>query len=354
MSGAFEVLELDASASLDDVRKAYKRLALKYHPDKNPGDPTAHDAFQRITTAYTTICCQHEDGGDEHQHAPEVFNMNFGDIFSQMFRQHGGVGVGEEEPPVRVTIALSLHDLRYGGRRQCEFRVLDRCAQCAGTGARDPAHDVLTCPTCAGKGVITACIASTFVAQMPCPGCNGVGHAVQRACARCKGARVEAAVRTLNIQFPHGLENGHESRLHGCGNHHARSSSNGDVCVVFTWRLPPECTRVDLATGDVHWRSGLDFRDLLCGFERRISVYDESSSEGVHVKCDTYVDPDVPYRVRGGGIPQPAGSQQRGDLVVSWSIEFPSELPPQTTRYQDVLRKIFKRNEKISADDGKS
>jgi molecular chaperone DnaJ len=384
----YEVMGLERSASDEDVRRAYKRLALKHHPDKNPGDAAAGEVFNRISAAYAILSdparreaydrfgvtgddsAQQQQQQQQHHHpfanlADILAGLNLGGM-GGIFESFGGVGGGGGQPfvfhvhrqgggpaaaaaatagPTRVAIKVSLADVRDGCRKAVEFDVHDMCGACGGTGAADKS-DIVACNTCGGRGNVTAALFPPLATEIPCPACGGQGQRIRRACGACHGTRVLNARRIVKIDIAPGVPDRHSFTVAKLGNYCPTARRNADALVVVEHELPGWCTAVDPITGNVHVRLDVDFRDLLCGVSTHVQLYREPTL----IEAPGYVNPAAHFVVRGQGLPPHDGgddpakknNRQYGDIIVSWRVTYPSDVP-QVNKYEDVLRKILKR-----------
>jgi DnaJ-class molecular chaperone len=397
----YKTLEIGREATDEEVRKAYKKLALRCHPDKNPDDPKAQDTFKEISRAYAILSdsqkrrayddfgviddqpsmssSQHHQTGNGGGPFPFPFPFagGFEDILASMFmggsasgggatfvfggggpggfaHVHGGRRadkVGCE--PVAQVVHLSLEDVRKGCTKRVEVDVKERCHACTGTGAIDAACDLVACGSCQGKGSVVTSMFPPFVSEVVCPACDGRGSAVKpgRTCPECKGAASIMKHKVFDVRLPPGIANDHVVQLHGKGHFVPgtysgnRPATAGDVAMRFRHEVPPG-VRVDYATGDVHISVDIDVRDTLCGVARTVSVCGET----VSIKLEGYVNPTVPHRIAGMGIPYAVASSSPtsttaitkcGDLCIEWQVIFPANIP-NVTKYNDVLRRIFK------------
>lgn len=367
----YGILGVDRGSSEDDIKKAYRKLALKLHPDKNPDEDP--ETFKRVTRAYGILSDPErkkkydmfgvvDDSGNPGSRSAHGFpdfptGVNpFQDIFGQMFGGMGGGGPGVHifhmssdgsssrrgPSDIQVSVSVNLAELRKGCIKKLIYEAKDLCEACKGTGAMDPAKDIINCITCGGRGVVMQQIFPPFASEITCPGCQGKGKMVKamRTCMSCRGACLCTKSRTVDVTIPPSTMHGQEVRMRGQGHASVHPTVRSDLVVNIQHVLPRD-HRVDLASGDVYMPLHLDVRDLFCGFDVVVTPY----GNAVRVHAETgYINPCMPQRIPGMGLPKPSAdsSAQNGDLVLEFKVSFPNEVP-NCAKCHDILCKVFKR-----------
>lgn len=361
----YEVLGVDRSASADEIKKAYRKAALKYHPDKNPGDKEAEDKFKEAAEAYDVLSNPDKKARyDQFGHA----GMNAGagggggtyggggftmeDIFSQfgdIFGGHFGGGFGgfssfggfggssgssrrvNRGSDLRVKVKLSLKEIVNGTTKKLKINKFVACDQCGGSGANTPSG-VGTCQTCQGSGVVTEVVDSFFgrtQTQRPCPTCQGTGEVITDPCPKCKGEGVIKKEEIVEIQIPAGVGEGMQLSVSGKGNAARRGGINGDLLVVIEEERNPQLVR--------------DGNDLLHNHKISIPMallggtIEVPTVEGkAKVKVAAGTKAGSVLRLRGKGIPDING-RGRGDILVIIDIDVPAKLSAQDKKLVEQL-----------------
>jgi molecular chaperone DnaJ len=335
----YEVLGVDRSVSEEDLKRAYRKLAVKFHPDKNPGDHSAEEKFKEIGEAYEALSDPSKRAAyDRYGHAAfqggmgsgggfhdpfdifrEVFSGGGGGIFEQFF---GGGGGGADPSgrqrgsDLRYDLQVTLEEAARACEKEIEIRKLDPCEPCGGTGAQKGSK-IVTCPTCRGRGQVVASRGFFQVAQT-CPACHGSGRIVEKPCASCQGeGRVEKTSR-VKIKIPAGIDT--ESRLRSTGGGEAgvRGGPAGDLYVV-----------VHIREHDVFTRNGIDlacevpipFSTAALGGEIKVPTLDGS----VSLKIPPGTQGGSVFRIRGFGMPALQGIG-KGDILTQVQVEVPTRL----------------------------
>lgn len=341
----YEILGIDRNASEQEIKKAYRKMALKYHPDKNPGDSDAEAHFKEAAEAYEVLSnSEKKSRYDQFGHAGMKNGGGFGgggmsmdDIFSQFgdifggafggaFSGFGGGGRTQSRRRVnrgsniRVKVALTLQEIANGVEKKIKVNKYVGCKSCDGTGARH-GSSYGTCPTCHGSGQVVQ-VTNTFLGQMQtastCPSCHGEGKSIQEKCPQCAGQGVTRGEDVIAIKIPAGVEEGMQLSVSGKGNAGARSGVPGDLLVLIEEKPHPTLIR--------------DGHNLL--FEKYISISEAALGATVEVptidaKARIKIQPGTPagkvMRLRGKGLPDVNG-YGRGDLLVTINVWIPKEL----------------------------
>ncbi len=345
----YEVLGVDRNASADDIKKAYRKKALQYHPDKNPGDKAAEDKFKEAAEAYDILSDANKKSRyDQFGHAgvdgmgaggpggfaggftmDDIFSR-FGDIFGEAF---GGGAFGSpfgsragtrrgvrRGSDIRIRVKLSLKEIAQGVDKTIKINKLVACGQCSGKGAVSEA-DMKTCPTCNGTGMFTR-ITHTFLGQMqsssPCPACNGEGKIITKPCDACKGDGVVKQAEEISFSIPKGVEEGMQLTIQGKGNAPKRGGVNGNLLVVIEEEPHPELQRDGQ---DLIYTLFLSFAQAALGDDVEIPTIDGR----VKVKIDPGTQSGRMLRLRGKGLPDING-YSTGDLLVFIQVWTPKKL----------------------------
>ena len=322
----YEVLGVSRDASAADIKSAYRKLAVKYHPDRNPDDQAAEEKFKEAAEAYAVLSepdkrtrydrFGHRMDGGFGGVDPSIFG-DFSDILGDLFgfgfgRRGGGRRRGTPGADLRYELALKFEEAAFG--KEVEIRVprLETCDTCSGSGAKD--GQLQTCGTCAGHGQVRFSQGFFSVAQT-CPDCRGEGQVVRDPCAICRGeGRVEKQ-RNLEVKIPPGVDTGIRLRLRGEGEHGRRGGPPGDLDVVI--RVEPH-ERFERRNADVYEVVELGYPQLVLGTTLEIETL--HGRDKLEVPSGTA--PGREFRLRGQGIAR-LDSSGRGDHVVLAALRVP-------------------------------
>lgn len=345
----YEVLGVAKNASADEIKKAYRKMAIKYHPDKNPGDKEAEEKFKEAAEAYDVLSDADKRAKyDQFGHAmgPQGFGgagggggfyssggmsmedifAHFGDIFGG--RMGGGFGGfegagGARRPHVnkgtdlRITVKVTLKDIMNGVDKKLKIPRLVACSHCKGTGAKDGTA-FRTCPRCHGTGYISHVQQSIFGAMQSesvCPECNGEGKIISEPCAYCGGSGVEKKEEIVSFHIPAGVEDGMTLTMRGQGNAPRHGGVNGDLLIVIQEEKDPDLIRDG---NDLIYNLMLDFPTAALGGTAEIPTVDGRA----RVKIAAGTQPGKVLRLRGKGLPQ-MNSSVKGDLLVNVMVYVP-------------------------------
>jgi len=341
----YEVLGVDKNATEDQIKKAYRTIAIKYHPDRNPGNKEAEEKFKEAAEAYDVL----HDPQKRQQYDQFGFNapgggfnpfegasMNMDDIFS-MFGDifggragFGGFGGGGSRgrqvhrgSDLRLKVKLSYNEIAHGVTKKFKVRKDITCSHCHGTGA-EAGSTSEQCPTCHGSGVITHTTQSIFgmmQTQGVCPTCNGEGTVIKNKCKHCGGTGVEKGEEVVEIKIPAGVAEGMIVNVPGKGNAGQRKGVNGDIQVFIEEEPNDTFIRDD---SDLIYNLLLDFPTAALGGEVEIPTIEGTK---LKVKMDAGTQPGKTLRLRGKGLPAVQGyGRGTGDLVVNVSVYVPKTL----------------------------
>lgn len=349
----YEILGVSRQATPEEIKKAYRKLAVKYHPDKNPGDQEAEDRFKELGHAYEVLMDENKRAAYD-RYGPAAFENGGGmpggggfhdpfDLFREVFGAGGGGGGifehffgGARESggrqrgsDLRYDLEITLEEAAIGVEKEIELRKLDRCSDCEGTGAQKGSR-VITCPVCRGAGQVVASRGFFQVAQT-CPNCRGTGQTIEKPCRTCGGEGRAERTSRVKLRIPAGVDEGARLRSSGGGEAGIRGGSPGDLYVV-----------VHLARHHIFEREG---RDLHC--EVPLPFVTAALGGEIHVPSLTgFVDLKIPagtqsgttFRVKGQGMPV-VGSTTRGDLFIRTEVEVPTRLnAEQKSKLEEFAR----------------
>ncbi len=343
----YEVLGVEKTASEDEIKKAYRKIAIKYHPDRNPGNKEAEEKFKEAAEAYDVLHDaqkrqQYDQfgfngpagsgfggfGGGAGMDMDDIFSM-FGDIFGGRARGFSGFGGGQHRPAqyrggdLRLKVRLSLAEIATGVTKKFKVRKDVTCSHCHGSGA-EAGSQAETCPTCHGAGVVTRTAQSIFgmmQTQSVCPTCGGEGKVIKNKCHQCGGSGVEKGEEVVEINIPAGVAEGMVVNVPGKGNAGPHNGVNGDIQVY----IEEEDNDTFVRDGnDVVYNLLLDFPTAALGGEAEIPTIEGTK---VKVKIDNGTQPGKTLRLRGKGLPAVQGyGHGRGDLIVNISVYVPKTL----------------------------
>lgn len=346
----YEVLGVARDASLDEIKKAYRGLAIKFHPDRNPGDSEAEERFKEASQAYAVLSNasqrarydrfghQGVDGQSFGGFDPSAFGdfadilgdlFGFGDIFGT--RRARGRGARQRGHDLQYTLRITLEDAARGVERTIRVPRLERCEACSGSGS-EPGTTPDPCGTCGGNGQVMFRRGFLSVAQT-CPSCSGSGRINRHPCKPCDGrGRVEREAK-LKVEIPAGVDNGMRLRLAGEGEGGPLGGPSGDLFVV-----------VAVAAHDVFERDGDDLRMVL-----PVSVYQAMlgaevevttiHNEAASIKVGPGTQPGDVLRVPGGGMPNISG-RRRGDLLVHVKVVVPRKLTAEQRQLIEEVARV--------------
>ncbi len=338
----YEVLGVSKNASKEEIKKAYRKQALKYHPDKNPGDKKAEEHFKEAAEAYEIL--RNDDKRaryDRYGHAgvsgagngfgaggmtmEDIF-ASFGDIFGDAFGGFGGFTSGRRGQRVnkgsnlRVKVKLTLHEIANGAQKKIKVSRYDTCTACGGTGAAD-SNSLSTCSTCRGTGHVTR-VTNTILGQMQstsvCPSCGGEGKTITKKCPVCYGEGIVQKEDIIKINIPAGVGRGMQMTVAGKGNAARRGGVNGDLLVVIDEEEHPDLIREG---NDLIYNLFISVPDALLGSQVEVPTIDNK----VKIKIEPGTQPGKILRLRGKGVPEVNG-YGRGDLLVNVNVWIPKNL----------------------------
>jgi molecular chaperone DnaJ len=351
----YTVLGVNRDASEDDIKKSYRKMAMKHHPDRNP-EKGSEDKFKEAKEAYEVLTdAKKRAAYDQFGHAGVDasagfagargfggagqegfggFADAFGDIFGEIFgAQRGGRGTGVYRgADLRYNLELSLEDAARGTEAKIRIPALEACATCHGSGAK-PGTKPEQCTTCHGRGEVRVS-QGFFSIQQTCPACHGTGKIIPTPCETCHGAGRVRKHKTLSVKIPAGVDQDDRIRLTGEGEAGVNGGPPGDLYVVVA--LKPHAV-FQREGSDLHCEMPISFATAALGGEIEIPTLDGHAT----IKIPTETQTGQVFRLRGKGIKHVRGAQQ-GDLFCHVAIETPVKL---TARQKELLREFESINE---------
>ena len=348
----YEVLGVSRNADAAEIKKAYRKLALKYHPDKNPGDKEAEEKFKEAAEAYDVLSNDEKRRRyDQFGHSgmggaggfggggmsmDDIFS-HFGDIFSGFgFSGFGGGGRTARRvnrgTNLRVKVKLNLQEIASGVEKKIKVKKYVACQHCNGTGAKN-GNSYSTCSTCRGTGQVTR-VQNTILGAMQttstCPTCGGEGRIINEKCPHCNGEGVFSSEEIITINIPAGVAEGMQLSISGKGNAARRGGIAGDLIVLIEEEEHPELVRDG---NDLLYNAFITFPDAVLG-----EAIEVPTVEGkVKMKIEPGTQPGKILRLRGKGLPDVNG-YGRGDLLVRVNVWVPKTLSKEDKKLVEQMK----------------
>jgi molecular chaperone DnaJ len=361
----YEILGVGKTASTDDIKKAYRKVAMQYHPDRNPGDKAAEEKFKEAAEAYEVLSDAdkkaqydrygHAGVGSAARGGQGGAGMNMDDIFSQfgdifgddMFgnffggqRGGGGGRAGQRNRGVRgsnlrVKLKLTYEEIAKGVTKNIKVKKYIPCGTCSGSGAKDKGS-VQTCGTCGGSGQVRR-VQNTFLGQMQtvttCPTCNGEGSTITAKCGTCKGEGRVYSEETVSIEIPAGVQEGMQLNISGKGNAGERGGMAGDLIILIEEEPHKDLQRDGLSVAyDLH----LSFTDAVFGTQVEVPTIDGRAK----IKIPAGTQSGKIFRLKGKGFPS-VNSYEKGDQLIHVNVWTPQHV---SSEEKAMLEKLSTSN----------
>jgi molecular chaperone DnaJ len=363
----YEVIGVDRGASQDDIKKAYRKLAVKFHPDKNPGDSSAEEKFKELGEAYDVLMdSQKRAAYDQYGHAAfaqgggggrgaasgegfhdpfDIFRDVFGGggagggggggIFEQFFggAQGGGGGRGNSQrgADLRYDLQITLEEVASGVERELEVNKLGTCGGCKGTGAEDGSKTT-TCTTCQGRGQVTRS-SGFFQVRQTCNRCTGTGQIVMRPCRKCGGEGRLMSPSRIKLKIPPGIEEGSRLRSGGNGEAGVRGATAGDLYVMIHLK---EHGMFERSEENLFCEVPVAFTTAALGGEITVPTLGGKAL----LKIPSGTQSGTAFKLRGNGLPV-LNSSQKGDLIIRVVVEVPSRLNSEQRKKLEELAELM-------------
>jgi len=353
----YEILGVSKSSSAEEIKKAYRKVAMKFHPDRNPGDNTAEDKFKEAAEAYEVLGdpdkrSQYDRfghnafgpgrggfGGGQGMNMDDIFSQ-FGDIFGDdMFgsffsgrsNSRGGRSRGVRGSNLRVKIKLNFEEIAHGTSKTIKVKKYVSCNSCSGSGAKD-SNSSQTCRTCGGSGQVRR-VQNTFLGQMQtvttCPECNGEGSTITNKCTSCRGEGRVYGEENITIDIPAGVQAGMQLSMSGKGNMGERGGGPGDLIILIEEEQHPHLQREGL---NVAYDLYISFTDAVFGTQTEVPTIDGRAK----IKIPAGTQSGKIFRLKGKGFPS-INSHEKGDQLIQVNVWTPQNISPQE---KEILESI--------------
>ncbi len=355
----YEVLGVDRNASADEIKTAYRKLAIKYHPDKNPGNKEAEEKFKEAAEAYSVLSDADKKARyDQFGHAGvegagpdfsggfgnlnDILNDLFGGAFGGGFggfSGFGGFGGGTRQQRVsrgrdiRVRVKLTLEEIASGVEKEISIEKSVPCTECSGKGAKN-SSDIKTCPACNGTGEVQR-VTNSFLGQTitrsTCQQCNGEGKIISNPCRNCSGSGLVRKRETIKVRIPAGVEAGMQLTLQGQGHAAKNNGINGDLLVVIEEQEHPNLKREG---NNLYYTKIISVPEAILGSEAEIPCLDSN----YRIKVEPGTQSGKVVRLRGRGLPSVNGYGGIGDMYVKFAVWIPKKLDKEDKALIESLR----------------
>jgi molecular chaperone DnaJ len=342
MKDYYQILEVDRNASEDEIKRAYRRLALKYHPDRNPGDKNAEEKFKEINEAYACLSdpqkrAQYDTYGTVEDVGAgfgfEDFASSFGDVFSDIFSDFFGTFTGRQRrrptkgADLRYDLEIDLSEAVFGTEKKIKVPRWETCTSCNGNGSKDGIN-LSTCNICRGTGQ-TRLQQGFFTISRTCSNCGGTGKVIVEICRECKGKGKIKRHRTVSLKVPPGVDTGIKLKVSGEGEAGSYGGPPGDLYVVINVAPHPFFKRKG---NDLHCEVPISFVQAALGGEIEVPTIDGTAS----IKIPPGTPSGRVFHLKGKGVPR-LGAHGRGDQFVTVYIDVPKKL---SQRQKELLQEF--------------
>jgi molecular chaperone DnaJ len=351
----YDVLGVNKSASPEDIKSAYRKLAVKYHPDKNPGDKAAEDKFKEASEAYGILSdkskkenydnfghAAFENGGGGQGGFGGFGGSDFSDIFEDFFGDFGGGGRRNSKrsssnrgSDLRYDLSITLEEAYSGKKQNIQFSSSDKCTTCKGNGSK-PGFSAERCTYCGGNGKVRS-NQGFFTVQQTCPQCSGSGEEITNPCNECGGSGNKQVSKKISVTIPKGVDDGTRIRLAGKGEAGSRGGANGDLYIFINVKSHELFKRSD---ENLFFEFPISIADAALGTTIEIPTIDGGKAK---IKIPEGTQSGKQFRLRGKGMPYMRGSGA-GDLYVQINTEVPISLNKEQKELLEKFREI--ENEK--------
>jgi molecular chaperone DnaJ len=355
----YDTLGVKKGASADEIKKAYRKLAAQYHPDKNPGDASAEEKFKEVQNAYDVLSDaekrkQYDRFGENGRRAGPGFDPgNFGggnftindlgdlgDLFGGLFGGRAGRAGARRAQPERgddleVLVNVSFEDSLRGLETKIPVQVTTACRECGGTGA-EPGTSPVICPVCNGRGVVAES-QGLFALSEPCPRCRGNGTVIEKPCHRCHGSGQEIRTKNYTVKIPAGVKDGTRIRLKGKGETGQSGGAAGDLFVVT--RVEPS-KRFQRRDADLVVDVPVTYAEAALGANVEVPT---PYGDRVSLKVPAGTQDGRQLRIRGHGAPKLKGAG-KGDLIARLRLTVPKRLTKKEREALEELQKVSREN----------
>lgn len=343
----YEVLELSRSASQEEIKKSYRKAALQFHPDRNPGDKASEESFKEATEAYQVLSNpESRSKYDTYGHAAFEggagmggfsdfggFEDLFGDIFSTFFggtAGGSGQGRGKAGRDLQYDLRIDFEEAIFGTKKSITITREAKCSTCAGTGAAEGTSPE-TCQQCAGRGQV-AMQQGFFTISRACPVCRGTGQIVRNPCATCAGRGVESVNSELEVSIPAGIDHGQRLKLRGEGESGSQGGPDGDLYVQVFVKDHPIFERDG---HNLHCDIPINFAAAALGAEIEVPTLEGKAT----VKVPAGTPSGKVFRLRQKGVPV-LGTSKRGDLHITVYVHVPKKMNEEQRQLLERLRDL--------------
>ena len=347
----YEVLGVEKSASPDQIKAAYRKQAVKYHPDKNKGDKGAEEKFKEASEAYHVLSnSERKQNYDNFGHAAfenggggrgGFGNFDFSSSFSDIFEDFFGEGFGgggrrsrrsnNRGSDLRYDLSISLEEAYTGKKQDIKFSTSERCDTCSGSGSK-PGHNASSCSMCGGHGQVRSS-QGFFTVQQTCPQCVGSGEEITHPCSSCSGQGKKQASKRLSVNIPKGVDDGTRIRLSGKGEAGSRGASNGDLYLFINVESHELFKRSEV---NLFFEFPISFTDAALGTIIEIPTIDGGKAK---IKIPDGTQSGKQFRLKGKGMPFMRRGDY-GDLYVQVNTEVPVSLNKEQKELLEKFRKI--------------
>ena len=350
----YEVLGVNKSASPDQIKSAYRKLAVKHHPDKNKGDKVSEEKFKEASEAYHILSNQErkqnydnfghaafENGGGGRGAGNFDFSGSFSDIFEDFFGEGFGGGgrrsrrSNNRGSDLRYDLSISLEEAYKGKKQDIKFSTSEKCNTCNGNGSK-PGYNLSSCSMCGGHGQVRSS-QGFFTVQQTCPQCSGSGEEIANPCASCGGSGKNQTSKRLSVTIPKGVDDGTRIRLAGKGEAGTRGASSGDLYIFVNVYSHDLFKRSD---ENLFFEFPISITDAALGTELKIPTIDGGKAK---IKIPSGTQNGKQFRLKGKGMPLMRGGDY-GDLYVQINTEVPVSLNKEQRELLEKFKEI--ENEK--------